>query len=469
MNITIYKSDEWVSPVEKYYDGAAWQEYTQYKYQNDNWYKLHRLTDKLILCHSESGLHCMEIEDGSYRWQLSRTTGCTPAIDQANGIVYFQSQGQLDKINVLTGDVLDYISISAPSNKTQVANTVYINDSHGEYIATYWYSGAAIYQSAIRVYDSDLDLVWQKTGLPLSKKYTICYADGMLFAGYGDSFIEDVLELDPGGACDAEDRNITAYDITDGSVVWETNIWDEIDPDTYSGLGLPIDPTVRDILYCNGYLFAETTGTPNILFVLNASTGAIVYQYDGFEDEFYRNTSCAPPSFSGGYFISPSIQGDCVNIINCGTGVKTDWSGAFQDSQHNHRVAPKNALLTISQPYLVGQINTAQQGVTVHNGILFIDRGNTTTIAFPVLDRTGGFIMSVDLGTLETVRTYDFADIYDSTPLVVQDLSGEWLVVGLEYQNERTSCRKVSDGTLVWNSTANQPGNQFFGYAIYHK
>ena len=68
-----------------------------------------------------------------------------------------------------------------------------MNDSYGYFVATRWY-GKPAWDSAIRVYDNDLNLVWEKTGLPNGKKDTLTYAQGKLVTGSGNGWAKTRTE-----------------------------------------------------------------------------------------------------------------------------------------------------------------------------------------------------------------------------------------------------------------------------------
>jgi len=92
----------------------------------------------------------------------SSTGGITPCVDQARGLVFYQRDGQVLKVSANTGQVLKTANVASPVG-TAAWNTVLVNDSHGSYVATYWY-GNNMWDGAVRVYDENLNLVWQKDG-----------------------------------------------------------------------------------------------------------------------------------------------------------------------------------------------------------------------------------------------------------------------------------------------------------------
>jgi hypothetical protein len=76
-------------------------------------------------------------------------------------------------------------------------------------------------------------------------------------------------------------------------------------------------------------------------------------------------------------------------------------------------------------------------------------------------------VVAFDARTFRKLRTYAFAKTYDSSPLVIQDKAGRWLVLAHEHQKSRTPARDRDTGNEVWAGAANQPGAYFFGYSYY--
>ena len=56
-----------------------------------------------------------------------------------------------------------------------------------------------------------------------------------------------------------------------------------------------------------------------------------------------------------------------------------------------------------------------------------------------------------------------------SSPLVVQNGNGTWLVIAHEHKRARTVALNRDSGELCWTSEANQPGTYFFGYSYYDR
>jgi outer membrane protein assembly factor BamB len=118
---------------------------------------------KLILMACRNGLHTLSVDTGEDAWWVQRqgTGGVTPCVDQTAGMVFFQCNGKVLKIRGDDGLVLKEVDVPWP-NTCISWNTVLIDDAHGDFIATRWY-GQPEWDSAIRVYDHDLNLVWQDT------------------------------------------------------------------------------------------------------------------------------------------------------------------------------------------------------------------------------------------------------------------------------------------------------------------
>jgi len=140
----------------------------------------------IILCPSQKGLHALSAEDGKELWHIQESTqgAITPCVDQKNELVYYQCDGKIIKLDANSGEVLIDKDVPWP-NQCISWNTVLIDDANGYYIATYWY-GKPEWDSAIRVFDKDLNLVWERKSLPVGKKPTLTYADGKIVTGTGN-------------------------------------------------------------------------------------------------------------------------------------------------------------------------------------------------------------------------------------------------------------------------------------------
>ena len=111
---------------------------------------------RLIFMSSPNGLHAMSGETGEDMWWVKRRSsgGITPCVDQARGWIFYQCDGEVLKVRAGDGSILKSASVAKPAYCVSW-NTVFINDSHGYFVATYWY-GAKEWDGAIRVYDKDL-------------------------------------------------------------------------------------------------------------------------------------------------------------------------------------------------------------------------------------------------------------------------------------------------------------------------
>jgi len=289
--------------------------------------------DTLVLTESRNGLHANSLEDGTEQWWVKRDGGMTPAVDQKDGYIYYQSNGKFDKIEGETGKVLESIQIDLP-NQCISSNTILVNDIYGYYIVTYWISkekNKPIDSSTIRVYNSKLELLWEKNKLPLSNKASLTYAKGKLFIGAGNSFISDSNLL-------PEWKKITAFSIINGKPIWETDLskYDFVD--------------VMNIIYSDNFLFAETTsGFSNYsykIFIIDADTGKLHNDYDSNK----RASSCAPPLIYDGKIFYGDLYEKRFFVTNVGFGQKKDWRGAFGDPQQHHMAASSGTISHTTQP-----------------------------------------------------------------------------------------------------------------------
>ena len=195
---------------------------------------------QLILMACQNGLHAMSGETGKDVWWLQQrsTGGITPCVDQQQGWVFYQCDGKVLKVRATDGEILQAATVQPP-NVCISWNTVLVNDSHGYFVATRWY-GKPEWDSAIRVYDKDLNLVWERTGLPVGKKDTLTYAEGRLVTGSGNHWSKK-YEGDKW-------KYLAAYSISDGSILWKCDL-----------SAIPYE-SLFNLPYFNGHFYAETTG-----------------------------------------------------------------------------------------------------------------------------------------------------------------------------------------------------------------
>ncbi len=273
----------------------------------------------LILVSCENGLHAISGEDGKEVWVIEREVrgGVTPCVDQDGGWIYYQCDGEIMKLQAADGSIVKSAKVDSP-NKCASWNTVLIDDSHGHYIATYWY-GKPEWDSAIRVYDNELNQVWEKKSLPVGKKATLTYVDGKLVTGSGNSW----------NARYSGDkwRYIAAYSIKTGDTVWKCDLASH----SYS--------CILNVPYFNGYLYAETQdkpGSTSKLFRINASTGKLEETLD------YKRpiASCAPCVIAHGKLLSGDQWTDSIMATVIATNSNADWPGPFCDPQTNQYALP---------------------------------------------------------------------------------------------------------------------------------
>lgn len=411
---------------------------------------------KFIYTGLQNGLHCNWLEDGSEIWSFtlgeSQTDrGKTPAVDQENKLVYFQQNNRLFKLDAVTGQQLDYAAIPSSLGGQLVAsgNTVLVNDTNGYYIISH-YQRWLPYGSTLFCHDADLDLVWSVDSLNSTAKNTITYHGGLVYFGTGETFAQGQEEwyIDS-----LEDCRVNAYNIADGSLEWSTLL---SDPEK---IYEPMGYGVMNTIYCNGYLIVEQTiaggaasGDPAKIHVLNATTGAILKTYvhgDGL-------SSCGTVSLSNGYFVTGDLVLDKMLVFKIGEGATTDFH-PFGAAQTNTMEAPDEAMESLADSITcVDTIAGGDQGSTIINGVCYAAFGTNSQ-----------GVVAFDIETLETIRQLATANSYDSSPMVVQNRAGKYYMLVHENENLRTICRDVSDGSLIWYSPANQPGNLFFGFSYY--
>ena len=273
---------------------------------------------KLLLTPCTNGLHALSSETGEDVWWVKRRTkgGITPCVDQRKGLVYYQCDGKVLKIRATDGKVLKEVSVSAP-NICISWNTVLINDARGYFIATRWY-GKPEWDSAIRVYNEALELMWERTGLPNGKKDTLTYTDGKLVCGSGNCWSKKYTG--------SEWKTIVAYSIADGKVVWKCDL-SKYDYRYISNLP-----------YFNGCLYGESGGSPHPsgCFRINAATGKLEEVYD-----YGRPiTSCATHFIAHGKIFSGDLWEDGTVVTKIAEGSSTDWPGPFGDPQTHQMAAP---------------------------------------------------------------------------------------------------------------------------------
>jgi hypothetical protein len=284
-------------------------------------YSLFRSPDgtQFVLLACQNGLHAMSSETGKDVWWVrERTTGgVTPCVDQKQGWVYYQCDGKVLKIRATDGTILKTAIVQAPHTCISW-NTVLVNDSHGYFVATRWY-GKPEWDSALRVYDGDLHLVWERTGLPVGKKDTLTYAEGKLVTGSGNHWSKKYQG--------DKWKYLAAFSIADGTVLWKCDL-----------AHLPYE-SLFNLPFFNGFLYAETTGGTygsSKLLRIRFSDGKLMEVLD-----YGRSiSSCAPCILAHGRLLSGDLGGDRVVVTEIAKDSQADWPGPFGDPQTNQFALP---------------------------------------------------------------------------------------------------------------------------------
>jgi hypothetical protein len=269
---------------------------------------------QLILMACRNGLHAMSGETGEDVWWLKQrsTGGVAPCVDQERGWAFYQCDGKVLKLRATDGEVLKSANVGTP-NVCISWNTVLVDDDHGYFVATRWY-GKPEWDSAIRVFDSGLNLVWERTGLPVGKKDTLTYVDGKLVTGSGNHWSKK-YEGDRW-------KYVAAYSISDGSIIWRCDL-----------AHIPYE-SLFNLPYFNGYFYAETTGGEygsSRLLRIRASDGALVETLD-----YGRSiSSCAPCIIAHGRVLSGDLGEDRIAVTQIAENSQADWPGPFCDPQTN--------------------------------------------------------------------------------------------------------------------------------------
>jgi len=276
---------------------------------------------QLIFMSCDNGLHAMSGETGKDVWWIRQKSsgGVTPCVDQGNGFVYYQCDAKLFKIRAEDGGIIRSVPVESPSVCVSW-NTVLVNDSYGYYIATRWY-GKPEWDCAIRVYDRDLNLVWEHKGLPNGKKDTFTYVDGKLLTGSGNGWS---MQYESGGN---SWKVLNAYSIRDGSVVWKCDL-----------SNIPYQ-SLSNAPYYKGFFYAETWGGkygPSHLLRIRASDGKIV------EDLSYGRpvNSCAPCIIAHGRVLSGDLNEDRIVVTRIAENSGLDWPGPFGHPLTNQCALP---------------------------------------------------------------------------------------------------------------------------------
>ena len=284
-------------------------------------YSYYRAGDgsKIIFAACQNGLHAMSGETGEDLWFVARksTGGITPCVDQAHGWVYYQRNGEVLKLRATDGKILESVAVPGP-NVCISWNTVLVDDENGYFVATRWY-GRPTWDSALRIYDADLNLVWEKTRLPHGKKATLTYAQGKLVVGSGNGWKADYT--------DDTWKYLAAYRVTDGNEAWRCDL-----------KAFPYK-SILNTLYFGGGFYAETQDgeeTTSKIFRIDAAGGELLEVLD-----FGRPvTSCATSIIAGGKIYSGDLHQDGIVVTRIAENATADWPGPFGDPQTNQMAAP---------------------------------------------------------------------------------------------------------------------------------
>jgi hypothetical protein len=208
-------------------------------------------------------------------------------------------------------------------------------------VATYWFDGN--WKGAIRVYDKDLNLAWEKTGLPSGKKDTLTYADGKLVGGAGNGWVQYTS---------GDWKHIAAYAIDTGAVVWKCDL------SRYDFR------CVSNMPYYNGCFYAEAQGAPpptSKVFRIRASDGKL----EEVLDYGRTNTSCATCIIARGRILSGDLYEDRTVVTQIAEGSNLDWPGPFGDPQLNQMALPDEPGAKIVPMQEIGQRPTPETARTL--------------------------------------------------------------------------------------------------------
>lgn len=303
----------WVSPENQ--PGAYFFGYSYY---------LREDRTKLLLQVATNGLHAISAEDGTEVWwlEVETTGGVTPCVDQAAGVAYYQINGRVLKVNLSDGEIIASAKVAPPLH-TVSWNTVLVNDRERPLIATYWFGmsggrgeSGMQWNAAIRVFDTDLKLIWERTALPAPKKSTITYAAGKLVTGAGGHWA---------GPYEGEDwKYIIAYDVATGEEAWRCDLRAEA------------FKCIMNVPYAYGCFYAEADGDSARLLRIDGATGEVLDRV-----EYGAPVgSCAPPIIARGLLLSGDLGRDGIVVTRLAEGCSADWPGPFGDPQTNTYALP---------------------------------------------------------------------------------------------------------------------------------
>ncbi len=203
------------------------------------------------------------------------------------------------------------------------------------------------------MYDRDLNLVWERTGLPNGKKDTLTYAEGKLVTGSGNGWAKRRVRprrLAPKPPPKSRNwrsehfrrfverqqwemlyqgdrwKHIAVYSSIDGTIQWKCDL------SRFDYLA------IANLPYFNGYFYAENGGWPpetTKLFRIRAADGPFEEAYD------YGRiiTSCATHIIACGKVFSGDLWLDRLVVTRIAENAHGDWPGPFGDPQTNQMAA----------------------------------------------------------------------------------------------------------------------------------
>ena len=415
--------------------------------------------EKHILVEAYNGLHCLSLETGNTLWKFidpyvptNRLVreGVTPAVDQTNGFIYYQSLNTLWKINALNGQAIDFVPLVG---NVVSGNTVLIDDANGYFIACY-YSKHEAYGGMIKVYDENLDLVWEVGGLNTFVKSSLCYHDGSLYIGTGDLFQYEYNHEWYAGQL--EQCRVISYNITNGAIRWTFDPFPEAlyIPNGNHGIG--------QVHYVNGYIiaFSDIGCGENYqgakMWVLDATDGSVVKSYE----HTGRVGACGRPAISYGRFFKGNLTTDKTEVFQFGAGAKTDYA-PFGTHKINDSNANALALSTLDEEIthvggVSGTICKGSQGGIVYDGKAFFCGSGTN-----------GNVLCFDIETLAVVKEYETGPIWDSSPMVVKNIADEDILLVYRSAPNHVAAFDVVSGDLLWEADDDIEGYLFFGFSYY--
>lgn len=265
----------------------------------------------LLLSPTSNGLVALNILNGKTVFKIPAKQTITPAIDSKNQIIFMSSSGFLSKINAIKGKIIKQIAIEKPNTCISWNNLFLPNK---ELLITYWYEPIP-FGSAIRVFNSNLELIWEKLHLPLSKKFTLCSNDNFVFTGCGDRWQRDYYN-----SSNKDWKNISAYNVQNGNSEWKIDL-NEYDFESIMNL----------IIYKNKLLALSTGFKNNYLFIIDINKGILINTYGPYKPQM----TCAPSILHKGYILKGDTVTNSVLAIKLPFAEEIEWSTPFGFDYNN--------------------------------------------------------------------------------------------------------------------------------------